>query len=386
MTDDPRHDIAEPTKADEAASEACTRSGAVILLLFVALLLLIPYWIRRPINIALGRYVAIRHELAVTLGELQDDPFWQGYLASHPSAESMSIAQLAKLQVNETSIINAMTGKKSPEHPTVPKNTPEHNGSLKSGPPRLSPPTMLSANAFGPISEMRPISELFSALDDSDLLAQSRQFSNFFDLSIYTWATKRDDLLVLRVDISPCYMGKGDPMASYKGPKPALFVPAIKKDVLLKCFTLQDVRELAQLELPKVSNPTPLGGSIGQAVEVTTGSLPRDLYMASIVVQILLFFTIMYFAAFAREATSSSSFPAKGTLFSAISKSPWTLLVFLIALWAPLVASVALAYFSRKWLLWLFTVGIFVAIGSAHAVLQRKSLFKPLRIRGWHRR
>jgi hypothetical protein len=380
MPDDPRTDIAEPTKADEAASEACTKSGAVILLLFVALLLLIPYWTRRPMDIALGRYVAIRNELAISLDELQDDPIWQNYLASHPAAESMSIAQLVKLQVDETSISNAMTGKKPPGHPTVVVKAPTHGGSTGSGPPRPSPPTMLSVKVFGTISEMPPIADLLSELNDSDLLAQARQFSNFFDLSIYTWAIKRDDLLVQRVDAGACFGGKGDPMVSYKGSGPAFFVPAIKKDALLSCFTLRDVRELAQFQLPKVSNPTQLGGSIGQTVEVTTGSLPHDLYMASIVVQILLFFAIMYFAAFAREAVSSPSFPVQGTLFSAISKSPWTLLVFLVALWAPLVASVALAYYSRKWPLALCSLGIFVAIGSAHAVLQRNSLFKPLRM------
>jgi hypothetical protein len=381
MADDPQTNIAEPTKGDIAASEACTRSGAFILLLFVALLLLIPYWIRRPADIALGRYVAVRNELAISLGELQDDPFWQRYLASHPAADTMSIAQLVNLQVDESSFSDVTTGKNPPGHPTVPARPPAHSGSINSGPPRPSPPAMLSLKVFGNVSEMRPIADLLSELNDSDLLAQARQFSNFFDLSIYTWAIKRDDLLVQRINTSACYKGKGNPMAPYKVPKPAFFVPAIKEDVLLKCFTLRDVRELAQFQLPEVSNPTQLGGSIGQTVEVTTGSLPHDLYMASVVVQILLFFTIMYFGAFAREAVSSPSFPVRGTLFSALSKSPWTLLVFLMALWAPLVASLTLAYCSGKWPLALCTLGIFMAIGLAHLVLQRNSLFKPLRLR-----
>ncbi len=384
MADDPQANIAEPSKADEAASEACTKSGAVILLLFVALLLLIPNWVRRPIDTALGRYVAIRSQLAISLDELNDDPFWQRYVASHPAAESTSIAQLVKLQVDESPIGNATVGKPPPRRPPVVVKSSTHGGRTRSGPPGPPPPRppgMLSVKVFGQISAMGPIAQLPGDLHEPDLLAQPRQFSNFFNLSIYTWVIKRDDLLVRRINTSACYSGKEFPTPRYKGPVPAFSVPAIKKDALLSCFTLRDVRELAQFQLPKVSNPTELGGSIGQTVEVTTGSLPHDLYMASIVAQILLFFAVMYFAAFAREAVSSPSFPARGTLFSALSKSPWTLLVFLMALWAPLVASAALAICSRKWSLALCTVGIFMAIMSAHAVLQRKSLFKPVRIR-----
>lgn len=381
MADDPRTDNAEPTKADEAASEACTRSGAIILLLFVALLLLIPYWIRRPREIALSRYVAIRHELTVSLDGMQDDPIWQAYVASHPAAESMSVGQLLQVEVDVTSLSDAMTGKKPLRHPAVPARTPMHNGSVKSGPAHLVPPTMLNAKVFGSISEMRHVAELFSSLNDSDLLTQARQVSNFFNLSIYTWAMKREDLLIQRIDTSPCYTGKGVPMPPYKGPSPPFFVPSIKEDALLSCLTLRDVRELAQFQLPRISNPMQLGGAVGQTVEVATGSLPHDLYMASIVVQILLFFSIMYFAAFAQEATSSLSFPAKGTLFCAVSNSPWSLLVFLLALWAPLLASAALAYCSQKLILALCSLAVSVATWSAYRVLQRNSFFKPLHIR-----
>lgn len=378
MVNDLRANSPAPTKVDTAASDACTRSGIVALLLSVALLLLIPYWVHRPAVVALGRYVAIRDELAVNLTELKDDLFWQHYVASHPEANSMSISKLLKLQVDESFISKAASGKRPLKHPTVAKKAPARKINTDSGTVLLPAPGMLTAKPFGNISEMRPIADFFSKLNDPDLLTQARQFSYFFNLSIFTWATKRNDLLVQRIDTSDCYRGKGNPMASYKVPAPAFFVPAIKKDVLLNCFTLRDVRELARFQLPRVTNPTQLGGSVGQQVEISTGSLPHDPLMASIAAQIVLFFVIVYFTTFAGEAILSPDFPAPGTLFGAFSRSPWGLVALFLALCSPLFASLGVAYCSGKWQLIVCSLAIFVAVSAVFRVLQRKSYFGPL--------
>ncbi len=82
--------------------------------------------------------------------------------------------------------------------------------------------------------------------------------------------------------------------------------------------------------------------------------------------------------AFAGEAVSSAGFPVQGTLFSAFSGSRGTLLVFLLALWSPLFASVAVAVTARKWSLVPYSVLIGCAILFAHLRLQRKSYFRAL--------
>jgi hypothetical protein len=48
---------------------------------------------------------------------------------------------------------------------------------------------------------------------------------------------------------------------------------------------------------------------------------------------------LLYLGAFAREAVKSPNFPAPGTLFGAFRRSPWTLVVFFVALWTPLTTS-----------------------------------------------
>jgi hypothetical protein len=157
------------------------------------------------------------------------------------------------------------------------------------------------------------------------------------------------------------------------------FVPTLDKDALLNCLTLRDVRELAQFELPTFSNPIQSEGRIQREVDISPSSLmPRDLYIASVLAQLLLFFVIVHFGAFAREAVSSAGFPVQGTLFSAFSGSRGTLLVFLLAVWSPLFVSVAVAVTARKWSLVPYSVLIGCAILFAHLGLQHKSYFRAL--------
>lgn len=108
----------------------------------------------------------------------------------------------------------------------------------------------------------------------------------------------------------------------------------------LKCLTFQDVQELARMEVPAFLGPPQLGEHVRPQIDVTLGSsLPHDLYVASLLAQLLLFFMLVHFGAFVREAVSSPNFPAPGTLFSAFSRSRSGLLVFGFATLIPPLAS-----------------------------------------------
>jgi len=173
-----------------------------------------------------------------------------------------------------------------------------------------------------------------------------------------------------------------------KAKKSDHFVPALDKEALLKCLTLRDVRELAHFELPTFSNPTLVGEQLARKIELPPGSLPGDLYAASLVVQLLLFFATIHFGAFAREAISSATFPAQGTLFGAFSRGWWSVLVLFLALWSPLLASLGVAVASRRWSLAACSALIGCAVLFAHLALQRKSYFgacdpRPILRRWW---
>lgn len=51
-------------------------------------------------------------------------------------------------------------------------------------------------------------------------------------------------------------------------------------------------------------NSGTLGERVGAQIDVAPGSLPHDLYAASVLAQLLLSFVMAYFYAFTREAVS----------------------------------------------------------------------------------
>jgi hypothetical protein len=147
---------------------------------------------------------------------------------------------------------------------------------------------------------------------------------------------------------------------------------------------LSAVRELAKAELPPISNTVKLGRSDNE-VELTTSSLPRSLYGASLFGQVLLFFVLVYVDAFARKATSATHFPSQETIFGAFAGSRPTLSVFFLALWTPLAVSIGILLLSYGATSLWGTLGLAVcsvliglAVFSVFATLNSRSYFRPL--------
>jgi hypothetical protein len=365
------------SKVDENASDSCTRSGAFALLLSLALFSTIPYWLQTRDDAVLGRYISLRLSLATAVDQLDDSVNWKNFKASNKEAESMSIAQLLKARVS-TSL--------SGPSPTASNVNPPATSDSKPQPPiatlRPAPPTNLNVNAD--IFEIRQVADFLTKLDDSELLTVSRQASGYFNYSIYRWAYKRNSLFAQNL-ASP---GQTVVIGNVEGEQsqPENFVPPVGKG-LLENLTVRDVRELAQFELPNISSTIKLGRIEDTNVELTPGSLPRNLYAATLSAEVLLFFVIMYFGAFSREAVSSVAFPSPGTLFSAFTRPFWTLVVFLLAIWTPFLASLGVLIgawqvttLSRKLQLILCSVLIGLAVLSIQTILQQKGYFEGLKV------
>ncbi len=285
---------------------------------------------------------------------------------------------IRKLLAESLGTIEPVPLKPQPEPP--PKTTKEHKSksaqsSAKTDPQKPQPPVLLNATIVpAPLSDtVPPIIDLVKKLNDSELLTHSRRVSNFYGFSIGRWAYRRNNLIYRNMLNTGCFKKEQWELGTKSSDD---FVPMIDNDALVDCLTLRDVREIAPFELPTFSNQ-PIEGKIQKDVEVSPSSLvPRNLYLASFLVQLLLFFVMVHFVAYAREATSSKEFPVKGTLFSAFGGSIGTLLVFFMALWTPLGASVALAVVSRKWPLLFCTTLIAVTVLSAYFVFYRKGFFE----------
>ncbi len=360
-------DLVEPTKIDTAASDSCARSGAFALLLSLALVSMIPYWLQVKEDIAVSRYLFLRLSLVTAVDLLNEAVTWQKYKTSEEAAESIPMAQLLEVRV-ETPLSEPNTNTVQPKPAATAKEKTQ-----RAVAPALSPPTLrLSSEIY----EIHQIADFLAELDDSDLLTTSRAVSDSLNYSIHRWVLKRHSLIVRNMAANTPHMVLLPPRKEAQ--QPDNFVPTVGRKDLFKNLTLRDVQELAQFELPKVPGITLREGRGGKQIDITPGSLPRNLYMASVSAQLLLFFVIVYFNAFAHEAALSAAFPVPGTLFSAFSRSYWTLLVYFLGLWSPFLASLSMAVTSRKWPLIGLSVLIGFAILTVYVVFHRKSYFKTL--------
>lgn len=347
----------EPTKVDVAAAESCSRSGTFALILSLALIALVPYWLSRPNEKALNSYLALRLNLAVALEQLDFDPYWAIYLASNPDADSMTIAELTKVRIE------------SPQPRTNAESTPPRTPRSKKRKPGDRPSAPINLRFVMNISQVHQIADLFTKLNDADMLTKSRQVSLFHDLSIFRWAIRRHSLYVR--NMSRGAVVTDDPETETQDD---YSVPQMEE--LLTYMTLRDVRELASYELPLVRDSASVGSQEERVFSAFEA--PRGLYPATLYAQVLLLFVIIHFGAFAREAVSVVQFPAPGTLFSAFQRSPWTLATFVLCVWLPFASSLTVAIISRDWVLLCASTLIGVSCFAVHRVLQKKAYFGAL--------
>jgi hypothetical protein len=374
----------EPTKVDLAASEACVRSGTFALLLSVALLLMVPSWREQPNYAALRRYLAARIVLATLVDRLPDDPFWQKYKLSNPGAESMSIAELRDANVEVSRTENKADNIPSPA-PSSSDQKPK--AKLTTRPPAApNAPASVSAVVTLPlrVTQIGSIADVLGRLNDSDVLTRSRHISNFFRFSIAEWLDKRNGLAFRNQIFNKCFSAQLEIPNQLKTSDD--FVPQLQNEGLLKCLTVRDGEEIAHMDMPALLEPPQLGEHVGSQIDVSLGSsLPHDLYVASILAQLLLFFMMVHFSAFIHEAVSSPNFPAAGTVFSAFSRSRATLWILFLATFVPLIASALVFWASlgsgsmfRIVSLLACTLFIVWAFFSIQLVLWRTSYFRSL--------
>jgi hypothetical protein len=368
-------DIIQPRSAgsdepNKLAYEACTKSGAVIMLLTVGLGLLVPYWRGRPAELAAGRYTVLRESLWIYTNAVHNDPLWQEYLGQEPAAESMSIADLLAL---------AFPG---PTHKAkddlLPKPPLRKTRSNKIPPPTVmtpSAPTGLTSTTYSSLNGIQELADALAEVGGSDLLTQSRKESNYYNFSIMEWITERDTRMYRNQVTEKCPTpGPFPPLAS----SDPFFVRGLDRDNVLKCLTLNDVDALAEFNRPVFSNPAQVSGRIQKEVDLNPSTLPRDLATATVLAEALLFFMITYFAGFVREVVHSDTFPATGSLFKAFSSSRWSLLILFLSVWLPFIATVILAYVARSWLFALCGALVLFAVSSVFLELWKVSYFSPV--------
>jgi hypothetical protein len=363
-------DRREATKADTAASDACTRSGTFALALSAVLFMLVASWAHRRSEVALAQYLSYRYDLALSIGSLDENPVWQKFKDSNEASETTPLNRLP-VQVPVITSGLPITDKKIRSDHVVSIHKPHGPGW------RPSAPTALTVTQMVEIPQIHDAIDILKKLNDASLLTESRKYSNYFAFSIGRWAQKRTDLIYRNAVGGNCATKEIEkPHASNVS---AEFVPEIDEDVLLACLNINDVRDLAQFEQPAMTNPDQIGGLIRRDIDIAPGTLPKDLFLASIVSQAFLFVALAYFGAFTKEATLSEGFPVEGTFFSAFSRSHWTLLLLFFAIFIPPFSALSVAFESGYRTLW--AGGILISGEAVWIVLILQRTYWTLMIR-----
>lgn len=359
-------------EVEKVASESCTRSGAFALLVSVVLGLLCVSWQQKTADEALAEYISARLNLAGRLGDLRRDKLWETYLLANPDAEKRPLQQVIHARFQSRPAQDKVDQ-------VQPKDQlgPEPRTQAPVSPSTPSPPRGLSASFDLEPSEMLVIVESWRTLNDSTLLDKARETSNYFDNTIANWVNRRGMLLYANAVTGVCTV-TGSIEIPAKPSQSNHVVRRITDEVLMNCITLEGLIELSQFEMPEMSNPLQIGGRVGRDIDLSPGSFPKDVYTASIVGEVLLFFVLAYFSAFAREAVSCESFPARGTLFGAFSNSRWMLIVLFLAVLTPCLACGLVAVFSGRIPVYALVLPVLLVTWSVHRSLAQKSFFSTI--------
>jgi hypothetical protein len=344
-------DEPEASKADIAASDACTKSGAFALALSVVLALLAVAWSQRSVDDAVGEYLVDRYTLSSAVERLNDDPFWKRWQAEHGIKSTIPFTKLiGPVEDFYAPLDKPVT---SPPDQTVPIHT-SHSKVKNQGPQSKqsqrafvpAAPIGLAGHVVTDISDVPQIANALIGLNKPDLLVRAAKYSNYFAFTIQFWNDRRYEFVGTSLQNGNCRIQPQQIHSIAQEGKPP--AQLLDNDVFLNCLTLADVNTLASLDLPPINNPDQIGGHIGRDFDLSPGSLPRDPYKATLAAEAILLVVLLYFWAHANEALSSPRSPVPGTLFGAFAKSQLTAFAILLILWVPAFSSIAVAVQSRR--------------------------------------
>ena len=366
-----RADVTEATQSDLTISGACTKAGIFILLLTLTLIPLIFYWLGAESKEAAKKYITYRLNLSAAFDALEDDNYWLKYKSINENAESMTIQELLEVEL----ILKDVSPEREIEKRQTENTKPQK---LKEG--KIQAPYLVSVNQIAFIPTLRKIAVQITNLNDLTLLNKSRQAYSAMDFSIYQWHMKlislisKNDLKEKIVSVDSGLDKKNYFKAKVKIKTEEIthdnFInQSYIKDILSK-LTLKDARTLSTYRGFELDGKNILGGEKDPLVpsKISPGELPSDPLMASLFVELLLFFNLVYFYAYTCEATLSKGFTANGTMYGAFSRSIFAQNIFRIGLWSPFALSAFLAYISNEIILWF----AFLIVGLTIFLIDKK--------------
>jgi hypothetical protein len=261
------------SELDIRCSDACTRAGLTALLVSALAFSMLPILTHREALDALGKYMALRLTLKITLDDLDGEPCWEELKSQQPSGQAPNTWRLSQLIEVKCSSGRPPAQPEPTSADPFPAPSPQQETSTPNDgrPAPPAAPTFLRIKY--PLYQRHDLSDTLMALTDPHLLSRARDSSNYFNYSIYRW-----ELLLFRSVIK----NRNIPIIRVysQEKKEKTYVRTYSHEDLLKYLTLENIRELAAYELPKLSDvESPIAQQRGFSWSLTTP--PFDLLSAT---------------------------------------------------------------------------------------------------------
>ena len=214
------------------------------------------------------------------------------------------------------------------QKPMQPKTTPKKDTSrkiLRTKKLPLAPIQGLRLET--PINQLFEISDTLKKLNESELLTLARNYNNDFNFSIFKWENLQYRLLLSNSDDTA--WADWDVVSSDT---------KREKSNLLDLLTIDDIIKLAKYEYPEWDKVESMIEK--SKINIPSFSQKYRIIDASILIEIVILISIIYFWVFLVEAILSSNYPETGTFFNAISRTTISKFYFFCLLLFPAVISV----------------------------------------------
>ena len=295
-------------------------------------------------RIALQNYISLRVALKEEVDQIPADPCWQklsAQIGGTNVVKDLTLTELGMYECTQTSpaddsdaepiiSVQAVTSPREGLHLTWEPGEPSKKGL----PP--NPPVNVRLVNIYPLPYLNPTIKILTELADESMLDAARQYSPKIRNSINSWTMSgfrmhKKILAAQRVMMLRSVIRSGIPS---------------DKDMFE--FTLANIEELSNFALPdpvayeelRVGHPT-----------IQTPGVPLQIQLeaGSVLLEIGILLTGIYFWIFYREARVSSNFPASGTLFAAFRRTRASRVIFTLLIIAPALCSLVLAIWLSQY-------------------------------------
>jgi hypothetical protein len=364
---------------DIRCSTVCTRAAITALILSaIAISMIRPIKETLALN-ALREYITLRNVLKIELNELENDSYW----------ESLKNSKLGNQAVNEWNIATLLGYECT--HPLIePNEKPnptteilnenqiilkwkEPTTSMPDG--RPSPPA--DFRIVWQIPNIVETSNILTKLGNLEMIELARSVSDKFDREIYLWELFRYRMLTKNIGMIPT----GKKTLTFSLPSdqkiPELYTEdktSFNRKTLLEYLTLHNVKELSDYRFPDSKDLDFFIRDLSK-FKLPTLQQPIGFKYATILTAIGIALSVFYFWMYQREAKSSETYPAPGTMFGVFSRTRFTRLIFLMLSVLPLAASVLLAIYTTPLTYITIVFAILVCIFSI-LIVKESNMFK----------